>query len=110
MFDTMYIEWIRLAILLGFYATTEQISFVALFFYRLRLYPAWHGNLFYAAAAQAFVLKTIVTIVAVGYAIVIFYASDDDVNGWTWFWRFFFLPCLLVLYASQVYACKILYS
>jgi hypothetical protein len=109
-FDTHNILWIRSAILLGFYATTEHLSFVALFFYRLRLYPAWHGRLFYAAAVQAFVLKTIVSIYAVGYAIIKLYLSDDDATNWMWFWRFFFLPTLLVLYASQVYACKILYN
>jgi hypothetical protein len=110
LFDTNNIQWTRLVILLSFYATTEQLSFVALFFYRLRLYPAWHGNLFYAAAAQAFVLKTIVSVVAVGYAIVILYISDDDANSWTWFWRFCFLPSLLVMYPVQVYACKVLYD
>jgi hypothetical protein len=112
-FDTNNIVWIRFAILLGFYATTEQISFVALFFFRLNLYPEWHGILFYAAAAQAFVLKTIVTIAAIGYTIVSFYVSDDlddDTTNWKWFWRICFLPLLLVLYASQLYACKILYA
>jgi hypothetical protein len=109
-FDTNNIVWIRFTILVGFYATTEQLSFVALFFYRLRLYPAWHGNLFYAAAVQAFVLKTIVSIAAVGYAIVILYVSDDDVTSWTWFWGFCMPPFLLVMYPVQVYACKILYD
>jgi hypothetical protein len=109
-FDTNDIVWIRFAILLGFYATTEQLTFVALFFYRLRLYPAWHAILFYAAAAQAFILKTIVSIAAVGYAIAILYVRDDDASNWMWFWRFCFLPSVIVLYASQLYACKILYD
>jgi hypothetical protein len=109
-FDTNDVVWIRLAILLGFCATTEQLSFVALFFYRLRLYPAWHGILFHSAAVQAFILKTIVSIAAVGYAIVICYVNDDDVTNWMWFWRFCSLPTMIVLYASQIYACKILYD
>jgi hypothetical protein len=109
-FDANNIEWIRLAILLGFYATTEQLSFVALFFYRLRLYPAWHGILFYASAAQTFILKTIVSIALAGYAISNFYVNDDEATGWMWFWRFCFLPPVIVLYASQLYACKILYD
>jgi hypothetical protein len=112
-YDTNHIACIRFAILLGFYATTEQFSFVALFFFRLKLYPEWHGFLFYAAAAQALVLKTIVTIVTIGYVIYTFYVSDDlnDVtSNWKLFWRICFLPLLLVLYASQLYACKILYA
>ena len=113
-FDTQNIVWIRFAILLGFYATTEQISFVALFFFRLRLCPAWHGVLFYAAAAQTFILKTIVTVAAIVYTFIVVYNvsddSDDDVTNWLWFWRICFLPLLIVLYASQLYACKILYA
>jgi hypothetical protein len=58
-------------------------------------------------------LKTVVSIAAVGYAIAIFYVSDaldDDTTNWKWFWRICFLPLLIVLYASQLYACKILYA
>jgi hypothetical protein len=112
-FDTHHVACIRFAILLGFYATTEQFSFVALFFFRLNLYPEWHGILFYGAAAQSFALKTIVTIFTTGYVIVTLYVSDDlkDVtSNWKLFWRICFLPLLLVLYASQLYACKILYA
>jgi hypothetical protein len=112
-FDTNDIMWIRFAVLLGVYATTEQLSFVALFSYRLGLYPAWHGVLFYAAAAQAFILKTIITVAGVGYIIIYFYASDyldDDVTNWKWFWKICLLPLLIVLYASQLYACKIMYD
>jgi hypothetical protein len=63
--------------------------------------------------AQAFILKTIVSIAAGGYAIVVLYVSedlDDDTTNWKWFWRICFLPLLIVLYASQLYACKILYA
>jgi hypothetical protein len=109
-FDTNDVVFIRFAILLGFYATTEQLSFVALFFYRLRLYPAWHGILFHTAAAQAFIMKTIVSIAAAGYAIVFLYVNDDDAHNWMWFWRFCFLPSVIVLYSSQLYACKVLYD
>jgi hypothetical protein len=69
--------------------------------------------LFYGAAAQAFILKTIVTIVTTGYVIVTLYVSDDlkDItSNRKLFWRICFLPLLLVLYASQLYACKILYA
>ena len=93
--------WIRLAILLGFYATTEQISFVALFFFRLKLYPEWHGFLFYAAAAQAFALKTIVTIAAIGYTIVSFYVSDDlddDTTNWKWLFLEDLLPAFVACF------------
>jgi hypothetical protein len=109
-FDTNDVVWIRLMILSAFCATTEQLSFVALFCYRLRLYPAWHRILFHAAAAQAFILKTIVSIAIAGYAIVICYVNDDDATSWMWFWRFFILPSVIVMYACQLYACKILYD
>jgi hypothetical protein len=109
-FDTNDVVWIRLTILLGFCATTEQLSFVALFFYRLRLCPAWHRILFHAAAAQAFILKNLVCIAVVGYVIDICYVNDDDATSWMWFWRFCSLPIVLVLYACQIYACRILYD
>jgi hypothetical protein len=52
------------------------------------LYPEWHGILFYGAAAQAFVLKTIVTIVITGCVIVTLYVSDD-LNDVTSNWKLF---------------------
>jgi hypothetical protein len=36
---------------------------------------------------------------------------DDYASNWMWFWRVCcFLPSVIVLYASQLYACKILYD
>jgi hypothetical protein len=73
----------------------------------------WHAFLFYTAAAQAFILKTVVTVVSIVYFCVGFLASDaadDQPTNWKWFWTICFLPLLLLLYASQLYACKILYS
>jgi len=46
-FDTSQIELLRVALLSGFYATTEQPSFVALLFYRLDIYPRYHSFLFF---------------------------------------------------------------
>ena len=111
-FDTQDIFYIRFAILLGFYATTEQLSFLALFCFRLEIFSEWHRSmLFYAAAFQAFFLKTAVTIVSLVYFCVSVLAKneiDNQPTNWKWFWRVCFLPLLVALYASQLYACKIL--
>jgi hypothetical protein len=112
-FDTQYFVYVRFAMLLGFHATTEQISFLALFCFRVNIFPKWQGIIFYAAAAQSFLLKTIVTICAFLLCCIDIYARDaleDPTTNWKWFWKIFFLPLLVLLYGSQVYACKILYS
>lgn len=112
-YETGNILYVRYAMLLGFHATTEQISFVALFCFRLGIYIRYHAVLFYVAAVQAFVMKTVVT-----FAAFIFFIRDVFVNNafnneptsWDLFWKILFLPLLVVLYGSQLYACKILYS
>jgi hypothetical protein len=66
--------------------------------------------LFYAAAAQAFILKTVTLIAAVAYLGIYLYAkdkSDDDATNCKWFWKICFLPMFCVLYGSQLFACKI---
>lgn len=111
-FDTQSVLYIRYAMLLGFHATTEQISFLALFCFRLSLFPKYESTLFYLATVQAFVLKTLVTVAA-----LVFFALNtindefnDESNHWDMFWLVSFVPLLLLLYAAQVYACGILYS
>jgi hypothetical protein len=79
----------------------------------MNIFVKWHAFLFYIAAAQAFILKTIVSVVSIVYFCVVFLANDaadDQPTNWKWFWKICFLPLLLLLYASQLYACKILYS
>ena len=102
--------YLRLALLLGFHATTEQISFVALFVFRLNLLPQWHSILFYMSAIQSFSLKTIVTIgMVVLYAVNVPDRLQEGNSTWGWWWIVSILPLGLLLYAAQVYACYILY-
>jgi hypothetical protein len=86
-------------------------SFVALFCYRLDIFPKWQSLLFYAAAIQALVLKMAVTLVClVYYSIVIFKTKelDNQQSQWKWFWKIMFVPMLILLFASQLYAIRIL--
>lgn len=106
-FDTQDLRYMRFAILLGFYATTEQTSFIALFCFRLDILQAWHGSLFFLATLQAFVMKTIVTVAAALYFFIV--VTKAKRTAWKQFWTVCFLPLLILLYASQLYACKILW-
>jgi hypothetical protein len=112
LFDTGDIIYNRMAILLGFYATTEQLSFVALFCYRMNLLTRWHSALFLASAAQTFLIKTAITVVASVYFSTLLAGSgfDDQPTSWSWFWKVCFIPLLLALFAAQLYACKILWE
>jgi len=107
LFDTHVVLYYRFALLLGFHATTEQASFVALFAYRLGIWETRQSRLFYVATAQCFFLKTAVTIIS-----VVFYCTSlDDIDGaWGWFWKIGFLPLMTCLYGSQLYAAQILFT
>jgi hypothetical protein len=112
-FDTQNVFYLRYSMLLGFHATTEQISFLALFYFRLSISPKYQSALFYAATLQAFVLKTLVTFASFIFFIMDAYAGDaldDDPTRWDMFWKIMFLPLIVALYGSQLYACKILYA
>jgi hypothetical protein len=112
-FETHNILYIRYAILLGFHATTEQISFVALVCFRLKLCSSKYQSLLFAAAAlQSFVLKTLVTLAALVLFIREAYIDgklNTATSRWDSFWKVAFIPLLCMLYGSQLYACKILY-
>ena len=56
--DTHDVKYLRFAILLGFQATTEQLSFVALLLFRLNYCLQYQSVLFFGAAAMSLVLKT----------------------------------------------------
>mmetsp|Transcript_36472 Transcript_36472/g.43960 ORF Transcript_36472/g.43960 Transcript_36472/m.43960 type:complete len:350 (+) Transcript_36472:82-1131(+) len=107
-FDTGNILFLRCATIVGFHATTEQMTFVALLFYRLDIYRQYHSFLFYFAAALSFIIKSIVATVAMWqYAIRI--QNDEEFDNWETFWCYTFVPLLLLLYGTQIYACRILY-
>lgn len=110
--DTGNVIYTRLAILLGFHATTEQLSFVALFCYRMKIFRGWHAALFVAAAIQTFLLKTAITIFSFVYFCVLLKGEDfdDQPTNWKWFWKVCFIPLLFLLFAAQLYACKILWD
>lgn len=107
-FDTRQVEILRVALLSGFYATTEQPSFVALLFYRLDIYPRCHSFLFFSAGIAALILKTVVTIASM-WQYAVFFRDEEEFDSWATFWRYAFIPILLMLYGSQLYACRILY-
>ena len=100
------VQYLRLALLLGFYATLERTSFVALLLHRFQ-YFLWAKRFFQIALVQTVVLKTLIT----GSALVYFIAFylDGEYEGWSKFWAIAFIPLLLTLYASQVFSMKILY-
>jgi hypothetical protein len=111
-FQTHQVLYIRSALALGLYATTEQSSFVALFCFRLQLYPGKQALLFRIAAVQSFVVKTGVTIGVIIYYFIFLAAEGEQhpQGAWGMFWKICFLPMLLVLYLTQLFACKIMYS
>ena len=111
LFDTNDLIYARYALLFGFTATTEQISFVALFAYRLGIYKTWQASLFNAAVIQTVVLKTVVTVlVTVLFIIDIVNGRfDNHPDGWAWFWKIFFVILLIGLYAAQIFAGWILH-
>lgn len=109
-YETKNPVYLRLAILLGFQATTEQTSFLALFVYRLNLFPRHQSRLFLIAAIQAFTVKTAVTVAAVVYYVLESYVDEKDGTSWGLFWKIFFPFLMTVLYSAQVYASYILYT
>ena len=109
-FDTHAILYIRFAVLIGFHATTEQLSFVALYLYRMNAYPRWQAFWFYFSGFQAFAVKTLVTVATAIYYIVLVRSGEvsfDD--NWGAFWIVFFPIMTVCLYGAQVYACRVLY-
>jgi hypothetical protein len=111
-FQTHQVLYIRSALALGLYATTEQSSFVALFCFCLKLYPGKQAFLFRFAAVQSFIFKTSVTIGVVVYFFIFLTAEGNQhpQGAWGMFWKICFLPLLLLLYLTQLFACKIMYS
>jgi hypothetical protein len=108
-YDTKDKIYIRLALMVGFHATTEQSSYIALFIFRLKLLQKQQGLLFYVAAAQTFVVKTTVFLAtAVYYCLLL--ANAQFVGRWGLFWKIFGLPALFILYAAQVYEAKGLFG
>eukprot|EP00977_Amphora_coffeiformis_P019438 scaffold7231_cov94-Amphora_coffeaeformis.AAC.1 len=111
-FDTHNIKYVRYAVLLGFHATTEQTTFMALFCFRLGLCRPYQQLMFYFSSIQAFIIKsgvTIITIILVIHDLYVKKGLDDDPTQWNWYWKVLILPLLAALYASQVYASWILY-
>lgn len=101
------IHYIRGGLMLGFYATTEQMSFVALFCYRMNVLEKYQAVLFNISAAITFVIKLAVTVGSVVYYIHIL-RDGLFVNGWGTFIKYSFLPLLAILFVAQLYACYVL--
>lgn len=113
-FDTFDVIYIRLALVMLLYATTEQSSFVALFCYRLDLLSKKSQvHLFTLAAVQSFVVKSAIAIFALVYFCIAFFvngAADDQPTNWKWFWKICFIPLLLLLFAAQIFSSNILWQ
>lgn len=63
--------------------------------------------MFYLAALQTFVFKTVITIATAVLYIIAFYVDQitkSPEHRWGNFWKFAFLPLLCLLFVSQVYA------
>lgn len=108
--DTHDVKYLRFAILLGFQATTEQLSFVALLLFRLNYCLQYQSVLFFGAAAMSLVLKTVVTIAALEYYTRAFEFDADVMVGWDYFWAIMVVPIIAVLFTAQVFACNVLYG
>ncbi|CAB9515836.1 expressed unknown protein [Seminavis robusta] len=110
-FDTHDVLYMRFATLMGFHATVEQLTFLALFFFRQNIYENWQAFCFYFSAAQSLLFKTAVTIASVIYFVLSKQVGElpTDTN-WGLFWTIFTMPLLALLYGAQVYACLILYK
>jgi hypothetical protein len=109
-FDTHDILYLRYATLLGFHATVEQFSFVALFFFRLNVFEKWQAFWFFFSAAQSLLFKTVVTVISVIYYIQLVVDGRFSMSDpWGAFWVISWIPLLACLYGAQVYACLILY-
>ncbi|CAB9501464.1 expressed unknown protein [Seminavis robusta] len=113
-FDAYAVVYLRLAVILSCYATTEQSSFVALLCYRLDLFSKKvQYNLFTLAAIQSFIFKTAIAIFSLLYFCVTFYIqgeADDQPTNWKWFWKICFIPLVVVLFGAQVYSSQILWT
>jgi hypothetical protein len=96
-------------LLFAFHATLEQISFFALFLFRLDLWHQKQSLFFFIATAQAFLLKTVVTVISVIYFSIEVHRNGDSGGGWPVFWKYAFIPLLLLLYLAQLYACHVMY-
>lgn len=100
--------WCRQVIILLFAATTEQISFVALLFYRFKMYK-WATIFFYVAMISSFLIKSMLYFFCLYLFATSNYIKHHDTPNdtfWTWAW----IPITTPLYGSQVYACYIMYS
>ena len=111
--DTLDVEYARLAILLTFYGTTEQTSFVALFLYRLDLFSKKTQNIWFTIAAiQSLFIKSLIAVVSLAYFITVYLVrgeADQQPTNWKWFWKISFIPLVVMLFAAQLYSSKILW-
>lgn len=106
-FDYHTVIYLRLACVVAFSATTEQMTFVALYLYRLELYSGIHTKLFQISAALSFILKT----TSIFWCIYLWakYIHEGRLVGkWGTFWTYATLPSMLILWLTQMYATFIL--
>lgn len=108
-FDTQQIIYLRIAMILGFHASTEQLTFVALYVYRVGLLPSYHSMLFYVSALQTGLVKAGLTIFVLYLYGVEVRKGTLFIGSWGTFWKYMLPPLVILLFITQVYACKILF-
>ncbi|KAL7571362.1 hypothetical protein ACA910_007674 [Epithemia clementina (nom. ined.)] len=113
------ILYLRFALLVAFFVTTNQLSLLSLICFRLKvLNPKIQRILFWFSAVQMFIIKSVLTGGCAGYYFLIVFSEENE-NGdngyitfedtaWGNFWRYMFLPVLFQTFVSHFYVCQLL--
>jgi hypothetical protein len=109
-FDSYNILYLRFGLIIGFCATTEQLSFVALLCYRLEYFKDQQSTLFLVAAIQTFLVKFALLISSLVYYAIEVRRDGLSQSRWDEAWMYFFIPLLLSLFIAQNYSSWILYQ
>lgn len=110
-YESMHVvTYVRLALMIGLMATTEQLSFVALFCYRMDILQQHQSVLFFIAAIQTFVFKMFLFIGCIVTYGTVVYKGHWKNTDWDRFWLYLFIPLLVLLFTAQSYATWILYQ
>lgn len=103
------LDIMRANVLMAYTAITEQPSFIALLLYRMKMNEE-ASKWFYFAAIQSAVTKSILIVSALYYfCISPAQFGRNGWDGWSILWSIIWIPLCLCLYATQIYACVVLY-
>ena len=114
------ILYLRLALFVAFFATTNQLSYISLFCFRLKvLNPKIQRSLFWISTVQMFLVKAALTGGCAGYYFILIFSMENndeagdyitfrDDTRWGNFWRYMFLPILFHTFVAHFYVCQLL--